>query len=68
MSYWLKLTHVVVYLTGNPYGGPDKVTYGWKSTAVRAARTERKKGLRVEVREIKRWGTRGPILGPPLQF
>ncbi len=51
-TWFVTLTHVVIFLNGNPYGGPDAVYYASKASAVRSARQERSKGLRVEVRSL----------------
>ena len=48
----LLLTHEMVFVNGNPYGGPDRVTYGSKASANRAARQETRRGLEVTVQPI----------------
>lgn len=42
----------VVYLDGNPHGGPDTVSYLTRAGARRSARGEAEAGLRVEYREL----------------
>lgn len=46
----LRLTHEVVFIDGNPHGGPDRVTYGSLASARRSAKQETDRGIRTEVR------------------